>query len=132
MDHAIVTETSFHGWDAIRLSNDLIEAARIEGASEIRIFRSVVLPSLTPILITLGLFTFLAAWNDFFWPLIITNSDATRTIPVGLATFVGRGLSMQFGIVMSSAVTATIPALIFFLLLQRYFVQGISTTGMKG
>ena len=85
-----------------------------------------------PALATVAIFTFVRSWNEFFWPLIVTNSDATRTLPVGLATFVGRGLSMNFGIIMASAVVATVPAIIFFLLLQRYFVRGISTTGLRG
>ena len=85
-----------------------------------------------PALATVAIFTFVRSWNEFFWPLIVTHSDATRTLPVGLATFVGRGLSLNFGIIMASAVVATVPAIIFFLLLQRYFVRGISTTGLRG
>lgn len=111
---------------------ELEEAARLDGATRFGLIWRVFIPLSKPAITTVAIFTFVASWNNFFWPLIISNSDATRTIPVGLATFVGRGLSMQFGIVMSSAVVATIPALIFFLALQRYFVQGIATTGMRG
>lgn len=111
---------------------ELEEAGRLDGCSRIGLLWRIFLPLSKPAITTVAIFTFVRSWNDFFWPLIITKSDATRTIPVGLATFVGRGLSMQFGIVMASAVVATIPALIFFLVLQRYFVQGISTTGLKG
>lgn len=109
---------------------ELEEAARLDGCTHAGLLWRIFIPLSKPAITTVAIFTFVRSWNDFFWPLIITSSDATRTLPVGLATFVGRGLSMQFGIVMASAVTATIPALIFFLVLQRYFVQGISTTGI--
>ena len=86
-----------------------------------------------PALATVAIFTFVRSWNEFFWPLIVTHSDATRTLPVGLATFVGRGLSLNFGIIMASAVVATVPAIILLpAMLQRYFVRGISTTGLRG
>lgn len=111
---------------------ELEEAARLDGATRFGLIWRVFIPLSKPAIATVAIFTFVASWNNFFWPLIVSNSDATRTIPVGLATFVGRGLSMQFGIIMSSAVVATVPALIFFLALQRYFVQGIATTGMRG
>jgi multiple sugar transport system permease protein len=111
---------------------ELEEAARLDGCGHFGIVWRIFIPLSKPAIITVAIFTFVRSWNEFFWPLIITHSDATRTVPVGLATFVGRGLSMQFGIVMSSAVTATIPAVIFFLVLQRYFVRGISTTGLRG
>jgi ABC-type glycerol-3-phosphate transport system permease component len=110
---------------------ELEEAARLDGCSRLGILRWIILPLARPALATVAIFTFVRSWNDFLWPLIVTNSDETRTIPVGLATFVGQGLSMSFGIVMASAVVATIPAVILFLLLQRYFVMGISTTGLK-
>lgn len=79
-----------------------------------------------------AIFTFVRSWNDFFWPLIISDTDATRAAPVGLAVFVGRGLSMRFGVNMASAAAATVPAVIFFLLQQRYFLRSISATGLQG
>jgi len=111
---------------------ELEEAGVLDGCSRFGLLWRIFLPLSGPALATVAIFTFVRSWNDFFWPLIVTNSDATRTLPVGLATFVGRGLSMNFGIIMSSAVVATVPAILFFLLLQRYFVRGISTTGLRG
>lgn len=113
--------------------SELEDAATIDGATRWGFFWRILLPLSQPALVTVAIFSFMGSWNNFFWPLIVTNSDATRTLPVGLSTLVaGSGMSMRFGILMAAAVTATIPALIFFLALQRYFVRGISTTGMKG
>ena len=111
---------------------ELEEAARLDGCSRLGLLWRIFIPLSKPVIATVAIFTFVRSWNDFFWPLIISNTDATRTVPVGLAVFVGRGLSMRFGVIMASAAAATIPAVIFFLLLQRYFVRGISTTGLQG
>ena len=111
---------------------ELEEAARLDGCSRLGLLWRIFVPLSKPVIATVAIFTFVRSWNDFFWPLIISNTDATRTVPVGLAIFVGRGLSMRFGVIMASAAAATIPAVIFFLLLQRYFVRGISTTGLQG
>ncbi len=111
---------------------ELEEAGRLDGCSRFGLLWRIFIPLSKPVIATVAIFTFVRSWNDFFWPLIISNTDATRTVPVGLAVFVGRGLSMRFGVIMASAAAATIPAVIFFLLLQRYFVRGISTTGLQG
>ena len=111
---------------------ELEEAGRLDDCNRFGLLWRIFLPLSGPALATVAIFTFVRSWNEFFWPLIVTHSDATRTLPVGLATFVGRGLSLNFGIIMSSAVVATVPAIFFFLLLQRYFVRGISTTGLRG
>ena len=111
---------------------ELEEAGRLDGCSRFGLLWRLFIPLSKPVIATVAIFTFVRSWNDFFWPLIISNTDATRTVPVGLAVFVGRGLSMRFGVIMASAAAATIPAVIFFLLLQRYFVRGISTTGLQG
>lgn len=111
---------------------ELEEAGRLDGCSRFGLLWRIFIPLSKPVIATVAIFTFVRSWNDFFWPLVISNTDATRTVPVGLATFVGRGLSMRFGVLMASAVAATVPAVIFFLLLQRYFVRGISTTGLRG
>jgi len=111
---------------------ELEDASAIDGCSSFGFFWRILLPLSKPALVTVAIFTFVASWNNFFWPLIVTNSDATRTLPVGLQTLVaGTGMSMRFGVVMTAAVVATIPAIIFFLALQRYFVRGIATTGLK-
>ena len=112
---------------------DLEDAASIDGCTSFGFFWRILLPLSKPALVTVAIFTFMASWNNFFWPLIVTNSNATRTLPVGLQTLVaGTGMSMRFGTVMAAAVAATVPAIIFFLALQRYFVKGVATTGMKG
>ena len=111
---------------------ELVEAGRLDGCSRLGLLWRIFIPLSGPAIATVAIFTFVRSWNDFFWPLVISNTDATRTVPVGLAIFVGRGLSMRFGVVMASAAAATIPAVIFFLMLQRYFVRGISTTGLRG
>jgi len=112
---------------------ELEDAATIDGCSRLGFFLRVLLPLSRPALVTVAIFTFVGSWNNLFWPLIITNSDATRTLPVGLSTLVaGSGMAMHFGVLMAAAAVATVPAVLFFLALQRYFVQGIATTGLKG
>jgi ABC-type glycerol-3-phosphate transport system permease component len=112
---------------------ELEDAAIVDGASRFTFFLRILLPLSQPAIVTVAIFTFVGSWNNFFWPLIVTNSDATRTLPVGISTLVaGTGMSMRFGVLMAAAAMATFPAVVFFLALQRYFVRGISTTGMKG
>jgi multiple sugar transport system permease protein len=111
------------------IPDDLIEASKIDGASEWYIFSRIILPLTTPVLATLGVFIFLAQWNDFFWPLLIAQSDSMRTLTVGLAT-----LQQQHpttGAIMAAATINFVPCFIVFIILQRYLVQGISMTGMK-
>jgi multiple sugar transport system permease protein len=83
-----------------------------------------------------AIFLFILSWNDFMWPLIVTNTDATRTLPVGLAASLGGTVGGQampyYGMSMAGAMLATLPVLVIFLLLQRHFVQGIALTGLKG
>jgi multiple sugar transport system permease protein len=119
------------------IPRELEEAAVIDGASRLGILVRVILPLSRPALTAVAIFLFLLSWNDFMWPLIVTNTDATRTLPVGVATFAGGGTVggqsiAYYGIGMAASVLATIPAILFFLLLQRYFVQGIALTGLKG
>jgi multiple sugar transport system permease protein len=119
------------------IPRELEEAAVIDGASRLGILLRVILPLSRPALTAVAIFLFLLSWNDFMWPLIVTNTDATRTLPVGVATFAGGGTVggqsiAYYGIGMAASVLATIPAILFFLLLQRYFVQGIALTGLKG
>lgn len=115
------------------LPTGLEDAAMVDGCTRFGFFWRILLPLSKPALATVAIFTFVTSWNNFFWPLIVTNSDATRTLPVGLSTLVaGAGLSQSFGILMAAAAVATVPALVFFLIFQRYFVRGIATSGMKG
>ncbi len=115
---------------------ELEEAAIIDGASRLGILTRVVLPLSRPPIMAVAIFTFLLSWNDFMWPLIVTNTDATRTIPVGLAASLGGSVGGQaiayYGMSMAGSVLATLPALVIFIVLQRYFVQGIALTGLKG
>lgn len=108
----------------------LDEAARIDGASEFYIFRKITLPLSLPALATLGIFHFTFNWNDFLWPLVITSSDAMRTLPAGLAVFSGQH-ETQYNLMMAGAVLTLLPLLVAFVFLQRYFVRGIALTGLK-
>jgi ABC-type sugar transport system permease subunit len=119
------------------IPRELEEAAVIDGATRLGVLVRIILPLSRPALTAVAIFLFLLSWNDFMWPLIVTNTDATRTLPVGLATFVGGGTVggqsiAYYGIGMAASVLATIPAIVLFLALQRYFVQGIALTGLKG
>ena len=116
---------------ALSLPDELLEAARIDGASEGRIFWSLVMPLLKPILVTLAILTFLATWNDFMWPLIVLTDQKLHTLPVALA-----GLSREHvqdnELMMAGAVITVLPVLALFLALQRYYIAGILAGGVKG
>ncbi len=111
------------------IPDELIEAAKLDGASEFRIYAQIVLPLATPILATLAIFVFLWHWNDFLWPLIVSQSDSTRTLTVGLATL--QSLTPSTSTIMAAAAISFVPNLLIFLLFQRYLVQSIATTGLK-
>jgi multiple sugar transport system permease protein len=115
----------------LSLPRDLEEAARIDGASEFRIYRRVIMPLAAPALLTLGLFHFMYNWNDLLWPLIVNQDQARQTLPAGLALFMGQHV-VEFGILMAASVLALIPVVLFFLVIQRRFVEGIATTGIRG
>jgi multiple sugar transport system permease protein len=116
---------------ALSIPDDLLEAARIDGASEAKIFWSIVVPLLKPILVTLAILTFLGTWNDFMWPLIVLTEQQLQTLPVALA-----GLSREHvqdnELMMAGAVLTVIPVLALFLLLQRYYLAGILAGSVKG
>lgn len=112
------------------LPRELDEAARIDGASEFGIYWRVILPLSGPALATLAIFHFMYNWNDFLWPLLITSSTEMRTLPAGLALFVGQHV-VEYGVVMAGAVLTLLPLLVAFLFAQRYFIQGIAMTGIK-
>lgn len=116
---------------ALSIPDDLLDAARIDGASEFRIFRSIVLPTIVPVLVTLGVFTFLAAWNDFMWPLIVLSDDARYTLPVALANLAGEHVQ-DVELMMGGAVVTVLPVFVAFLFLQRYYIEGIMTGSTKG
>ncbi len=116
---------------ALSIPDELLEAARIDGASEGRIFVQIVLPALTPILVTLGLFTFLAAWNDFMWPLVILTDQDKYTLPVALAAL-SREHVQDSELMMAGSVLTVLPVLLLFLALQRYYIQGLLLGSVKG
>jgi multiple sugar transport system permease protein len=114
----------------LSLPQDVEEAARIDGASEWRIYWQVIMPMARPALLTLGLFHFAYNWNDLLWPLIMTSDTSRETLPAGLALFMGQHVT-EYGLLMAGAVLSLLPVVILFLLVQRSFVQGIATTGIK-
>jgi len=115
---------------ALSIPDDLLEAARIDGASELRIFLLIVVPVLKPIIVTLAVFTLLASWNDFMWPLIVLADKDLYTLPVALA-----GLSREHvadnELMMAGSVLTTVPVLVIFIVLQRYYVQGLMAGSVK-
>jgi len=116
---------------ALSIPDEILEAARIDGASELRIFGSVIVPVLKPIIVTLAVFTSLGTWNDFMWPLIILNDSDLYTWPVALASL-SREHVQDNELMMAGAVLTTLPVLLVFLALQRYYVEGIMLGSVKG
>ena len=115
---------------ALSIPDDLLEAARLDGASEFRIFRSVVVPLLVPIIVTLAVFTALGTWNDFMWPLIVLTDRELYTLPVALANL-SREHVQDTELMMAGAVLTTLPVLIVFLVLQRFYIQGLMLGSVK-
>lgn len=113
----------------VGIPDELIEAARIDGAGELRVFLQIVLPQTKPILATLGVFVFLWHWNDFLWPLVQTRSPDRYVLTVGLFSLQAQDVSLA--VTMAAAVITFLPILAIYLALQRYFVQGVTMTGMK-
>ncbi len=107
------------------------EAAKIDGANEFHIYWYVVLPMCLPVLVTLAIFSFQGNWNDYVWPLIVTNSAQSRTLTAGLATFSG-SYAHQYGKQMAGAVLSALPILLIFVLGQKFFIKGIAIGGIKG
>ena len=113
------------------IPDELLDAARIDGANEFLIYLLIALPLAGPALAANAISTFTWTWNDFFWPLLVISSDNLRTVQLGLALFVVQHRT-RWDVVMAGSVLATIPVLIIFLLFQRYFIRGIALSGMKG
>lgn len=112
------------------IPDDLIHAARVDGASETRIFVSIVLPLAKPALSALAIFTLVASWESFLWPLLVVSSPDKFTLPLGLAQFSGRYIS-RVDLQMAASTLTILPLLIAFLILQRRFIEGLATAGMK-
>lgn len=113
------------------IPDELIDAARVDGASEARIFVQIVVPLAKPALATLAILTFLGSWNNFLWPLVAATTEDKYTLPVALALYSTGQNQTDYGLLLAGAVVVVVPVLIVFLLLQRYFVQGIAMTGIK-
>ena len=114
----------------LSLPNELFESARVDGCRDLRIYWSIVLPVIKPILITVAILYFARSWNSFLWPLIISNTDATRTLPVGLASIQGTH-TINYGITMAGALMNFLPPFLVYVFFQRYFIAGIAGTGIK-
>ena len=115
----------------LSIPDELIESARVDGAGEFRIFLRVVLPLCRPALAALGILSFLTFWNSFLWPLVVATTEDKYTLPVALALFSVGQNQTRFGLLLAGSVVVVLPVLIVFLLLQRHFVRGIATTGLK-
>ena len=116
---------------ALSIPDELLDAARVDGASEFLIFRRIVLPLLRPILVTLAAFSFLGTWNDFLWPLIVLSDERKFTLPVALASLVGEHVQ-DTELMMAGAVVTVIPVLLLFLVLQRSYIRGVLMGSVKG
>ncbi|MBA2123944.1 sugar ABC transporter permease [bacterium Unc6] len=112
------------------ISSNLEDAARIDGCNKLGIYRHVVIPLSKPALATLGTVTFIGSWNNFMWPLIVTNSMEMRTLPIGVASFQGLHTT-DWTLLMAASIIVMLPTLIVFIFNQRFFVEGIKLTGTK-
>ena len=111
--------------------NDLMEAARIDGASDRRIFTSIIIPLIRPVLVALTVFTFLTVWNDFLWPLVSISDQQMTTVTLAVSNLQG-AFAKRYGLVMAGATISFLIPLGVYLLLQRQFVEGVAATGLKG
>ncbi len=116
---------------ALAIPDALLDAARIDGAGEFRIYRSIVLPLCRPILVTLGLFTFMGTWNDFLWPLVILSDAERYTLPVALANLLGEHVQ-DTELMMAGSVLTVLPVLLVFIVFQRHYIAGVLAGGLKG
>jgi multiple sugar transport system permease protein len=116
---------------ALSIPESLLDAARIDGAGELRIYWKVVLPLCRPILVTLAIFTFLGTWNDFLWPLIVLTDEQVQTLPVALANLFGEHVQ-DTELMMAGAVLTILPVVVVFLCLQRHYIEGLVRGGVKG
>ena len=113
------------------IPDELLDAARIDGAGEYRIFFRIVLPLCGPALATLAVLTFLGNWNSFLWPLVVASTEDMYTLPVALALFSVGQQESNVGLQMAGAVVVVLPIVVLFFAMQRYIIRGIATTGLK-
>jgi multiple sugar transport system permease protein len=136
---ALIVPVSFSAFSTFLLRQyyrgipmDLDEAARIDGASSFRVWWQIIFPNSRPVLAALAIFIFLGNWNEFLWPLVVTNSEAMRTVPVGLNAFKGQ-YTVKWELLMAAAVVGMVPVLIVYMLAQNWIIKGMSITGgLKG
>jgi multiple sugar transport system permease protein len=114
----------------LTIPRELEEAAKIDGCSIFRIFWNIFVPLSGPALVSLSIFTILASWNDFLWPLVVTTTDDMRLLSIGIASFQGE-YRTNYPLLMAASVMATLPILLVFVVLQRYFIEGITLSGIK-
>lgn len=115
----------------VSIPNDIIDAARIDGLSEYGIYFQIMLPLSKPALATLTIFTAVFVWNDFMGPLIYLNSQALKTIQLGLRMFIMQ-YSANYALIMAASLVSLVPVIVLFLAFQRFFVEGVASTGIKG
>jgi len=113
------------------IPDSLLEAAKIDGAGQVRIFTRIVLPLCAPPLATLTILAFLSSWNNFLWPLVATQSQDKYTLPVALALYSHGQNATNYGLLLAGSVLVIVPVVALFMALQRFFVQGVATTGIK-
>ena len=116
---------------ALSLPDEMLQAARVDGASEWQVFTRIILPNLAPIMVTLGVFTFLTAWNDFLWPLIVLSDDYKYTLPLAIASLSQEHVQ-DVGMMMAGATVTIAPVILLFLALQRHYVRGLLSGSIKG
>jgi multiple sugar transport system permease protein len=116
---------------ALSIPDDLLDAARVDGAGEMRIFWTIVLPVIRPILATLAVFTFLSAWNEFMWPLIVLSDESKYTLPVALASLSGEHVQ-DTELMMAGSVLTVLPVVLMFIALQRAYIRGVMMGSVKG
>lgn len=117
----------------LSIPDELIEAARIDGSSEFRIWWQIIMPLITPALVAMGIFLFIGEWNNLVWPLVILQSDSMRTLPLVMSTMIDPfSPPLDQGMIMAAALIVSLPTLILFLRFQKQFVRGIAMTGLKG
>ena len=114
------------------IPDELLEAAKIDGAGELRTFFKIVIPMLLPSLGALSIFAFMHTWNDYLWQLVVLQSESMLTLPLGVSTMIYEEITINYGMAMTGATIAAIPLIAFFLLLQKSFIQGITLGSVKG
>ena len=115
----------------LAIPDSVLDAARVDGASELRVFSSVVLPLCRPVLVTLAIFTFMGSWNDFLWPLIVLTDEERHTLPVALANLLGEH-AQDLELMMAGSVLTVLPVIVLFALFQRQYIESIASGSVRG